>query len=81
VDGEKTVEIDVQGSVIVNDPELLTSAALDGVGIIYTIGEYVAPFVSSGRLVTLLDESSTPRNEGFSLFYPSRRQNPAALRS
>jgi DNA-binding transcriptional LysR family regulator len=80
LEGNKTIEIDVHGSVIVNEPELMTSAALDGIGIIYTIGEYVEPLISSGHLISLLDESVMPQNEGFSLFYPSRRQNPAALK-
>jgi hypothetical protein len=30
--------------------------------------------------VSLLDKSALPVTEGFFMFYPSRRQNPAALR-
>jgi LysR family transcriptional regulator, regulator of peptidoglycan recycling len=80
--GDKTVEFDVAGSVVVvNDPELVISAALEGVGIAYLYEDYVADLVAEGRLVSLLDKSTLPVTDGFFLFYPSRRQNPAALRA
>jgi DNA-binding transcriptional LysR family regulator len=78
----KTVEFDIQGSVVViNDPELVISAALEGVGIAYLYEDYVASLVADGRLVSLLDKSALPVTDGFFLFYPSRRQNSAALRA
>ena len=81
VDG-KTVKFDVSGSVVViNDPELVINAALDGIGVAYLYEEYVAPLVADGRLVSLLDKSALPITDGFFLFYPSRRQNSAALRA
>jgi DNA-binding transcriptional LysR family regulator len=81
VDG-KTVEFNVEGSVVViNDPELVISAALEGVGVAYLYEDYVAHLVAEGRLVSLLDKSVLPVTDGFFLFYPSRRQNPAALRA
>jgi DNA-binding transcriptional LysR family regulator len=80
--GDKTVEFDVKGTVVViNDPELVISAALEGVGVAYLYEEYVASLVADGRLVSLLDKSALPVTDGFFLFYPSRRQNPAALRA
>jgi DNA-binding transcriptional LysR family regulator len=81
VDG-KTIEFAVRGSVVVsNDPELVINAALQGIGIAYLYEEYVASHVADGRLVGLLDKSVLPITDGFFLFYPSRRQNPAALRA
>jgi DNA-binding transcriptional LysR family regulator len=78
----KTVEFDVKGSVVVvNDPELVINAALEGIGVAYFYQEYVASLVASGRLVSLLDKSALPVTDGFFLFYPSRRQNSAALRA
>lgn len=77
----KTIELEVEGSIVVNDPELLVSAALEGVGVIYMIEEYIQPMIADGRLISVLDDSVLPPLEGFSLFYPSRRQNPAALRA
>jgi DNA-binding transcriptional LysR family regulator len=81
VDGE-TVEFDVDGSVVViNDPELVISAVLEGIGVAYLYREYVASLVADGRLVSLLDKSALPVTDGFFLFYPSRRDNSAALRA
>jgi DNA-binding transcriptional LysR family regulator len=78
----KIVEFDVKGSVVViNDPELVISAALEGVGVAYLYEEYVTSLVAEGRLVSLLEKSALPITDGFFLFYPSRRQNPAALRA
>jgi len=78
----KTVEFNVEGSVVVvNDPELVINAALEGIGVAYFYQEYVASLVASGRLVSLLDKSALPVTDGFFLFYPSRRQNSAALRA
>jgi DNA-binding transcriptional LysR family regulator len=77
----KPAEFDVEGSVVVlNDPELVISAALAGIGVAYLYEEYVAAHIANGRLVSLLDKSVLPVTEGFFIFYPSRRQNPAALR-
>jgi DNA-binding transcriptional LysR family regulator len=77
----KTVECEAEGSVIVNDPELVVSAALEGIGVAYMFEEYAAPMIADGRLVSLLEESTLPTANGFFLFYPSRRQNPAALQA
>jgi DNA-binding transcriptional LysR family regulator len=77
----KIVEFDVEGSVIANAPEILIRAALDGVGIFYGGEDYVAPMIAAGRLVTLLEAWMPPPSDGFFLYYPSRRQNPAALQA
>jgi DNA-binding transcriptional LysR family regulator len=78
----KTVEFAVNGSVVViNDPELVIRTALDGVGVAYLYEDYVASLVADGRLVSLLEKSALPITDGFFLFYPSRRQIPAALRA
>ena len=80
VDG-KLAEFEVHGSVTVNEPDLLIRAAIEGIGVIYIIEEYVAPMIADGRLIPLLDDSVLPRMPGFFMFYPSRRQNPAALQA
>jgi LysR family transcriptional regulator, regulator of peptidoglycan recycling len=78
----KTVELEVHGSlIVVNDPDLLLSSVLEGIGVTYTLEEYVQPLIAEGRLVSLLDEFAKPPGDGFFLFYPSRRQNPAALQA
>jgi DNA-binding transcriptional LysR family regulator len=75
----KVLQVDVEGSVIANRSEPLVRAALDGVGVLYTLDGYVAPWISSGRLTPLLEKWMPPPSDGFFLYYPSRRQNPAAL--
>jgi DNA-binding transcriptional LysR family regulator len=82
LDDGKMIEFDVSGSlVVINDPELVINAALQGVGVAYLYEEYVSRMIADGRLVSLLDKSVLPVTEGFFLFYPSRRQNSAALRA
>jgi DNA-binding transcriptional LysR family regulator len=80
VDG-KPVEFDVAGSVVVNDADLMVSAALEGIGVTYIFEEYVAPLVADGRLVSLLDQFLLPAKDGFFLFYPSRPETSAALKA
>jgi DNA-binding transcriptional LysR family regulator len=80
VDG-KEVELKVNGPIITNDADLTISAALESIGVIYAVEEYVASMIKVGRLVRLLDESMLPIEDGFFMFYPSRRQNSAALRA
>jgi len=79
-DGKKT-EIDVGGSLVLNSPELEVRAAAEGLGIVYTYRQFVAPLIGEGRLVSLFEEQLLPEEDGFYLFYPSRKQNPAALRA
>ncbi|MGH7035077.1 MAG: LysR substrate-binding domain-containing protein [Stellaceae bacterium] len=76
----ESLEVPVNGRFITNDVQLTIGAALDGIGVLYTIGDYVAPYIANGRLVPLL-EDWTPVGESLCLYYPSRRQLPAALRA
>ena len=77
----KTVEVEVEGSLILDDPELVVSAALDGIGIAYIDEDYVASIIADARLVRVLEDAVLPITDGFFLYYPSRRQNSAALRA
>jgi len=79
IKGGKVLEVEVEGALVANKPESLIRAARDGVGILYTIHSYVAPWISSGELIPLLEEWIPPPSDRFFLYYPSRRQNPAAL--
>jgi DNA-binding transcriptional LysR family regulator len=75
------LELEVDGSVIVNEPELLVRAALDGIGLLYMVEDYVEPMISAGQLVPVLEEWMPPPSDAFFLYYPSRRQNTAALQA
>ena len=76
----RELEVAVEGPLVVNDMSLLVQAALDGLGIAYTIEEEVRPWLEAGRLVRVLKDWS-PRFPGFYLYYPSGRQVPAPLRA
>jgi DNA-binding transcriptional LysR family regulator len=68
------------GAVTVNDPYLAVRAAVDGLGIAYTVEALAEPFLRTGQLVRVLERCS-PRLEGLFLYYPGHRQVPAALRA
>ncbi|HEY2533235.1 MAG TPA: LysR family transcriptional regulator [Xanthobacteraceae bacterium] len=76
----KSRRISVDGRVMVNNAYLAVRAAVDGLGIAYTIEALAEPFLRTGQLVRVLDEWS-PSLEGLLLYYPGRRQVPAALRA
>ena len=78
-EGER-VEISVEGSLIVNDTELVLSAVLDGVGIAYLPEGCLRAHFAEGRLVPVLQDWSA-RRSGLFLYYPSHRQIPVSLRS
>ena len=76
--GKKSLSIRVDGPLIVDDLELVIRAALDDVGLAYMTEENAAPHLGSGALVRVLEDWCQPY-PGFFLYYPSRRQQPAAL--
>jgi DNA-binding transcriptional LysR family regulator len=76
----KPLDVAVEGSAIVDDPHLALELALQGTGLLYTLEAYAAPYLRDGRLVPVLQDWVTPP-EVFYLYYPSRRQNPAALQA
>ena len=76
----KMRRIAVDGRVMVNDADLATRAAVDGLGIAYTLEALAQPFLRSGQLVRVLEDWS-PSFEGFFVYYPGHRQVPASLRA
>jgi DNA-binding transcriptional LysR family regulator len=76
----KSRKISVDGRVMVNAPDLAVRAAVDGLGIAYTIEALAEPFLRSGQLVRVLEDWS-PSVEGLFLYYPGHRQVPASLRA
>ena len=76
----KSQKISVEGRVMVNEVDLAVRAAVDGLGVAYTITAQAEPFLRSGQLVRVLEDWS-PSFEGLFLYYPGRRQVPAALRA
>ena len=78
--GGRAHHVPVTGPLIVDEIELVIRAALDGVGVAYTLREYVAAPLADGRLVVVLEDWSL-RLSGFFLYYPSGRQISATLRA
>jgi DNA-binding transcriptional LysR family regulator len=78
--GGKSERISGDGRIIVNDTDLAVRAAVDGLGIAYTIETLADPFVRSGQLVRVLEDWS-PSFDGLFLYYPGHRQVPVALRA
>jgi len=77
---DKSQSIAVNGRLTVDNPDLAVRAAVDGLGIAYTLEPLAEPFVRTGQLVRVLQDWS-PAYEGMFLYYPGRRQVPAALRA
>jgi DNA-binding transcriptional LysR family regulator len=75
--GDWVLSIDADERVT---PELAREirAAIDDVGLAFMLEEQVAPHLPSGALVRVLEEWCPPF-AGYFLYYPSRRQQPAAL--
>ncbi len=78
--GGRARRIAVNGRMTVTEPDLAVRAAVDGLGLVYTIAARAEVFLRSGQLVRVLEDWS-PVFEGLFLHYPSRRQVPAALRA
>ena len=76
--GKKSLSVAVHGPLIVDDVETLVRAAIDSVGLAFVSDERVAAQLESGDLIRVLDDWCQPF-PGFFLYYPSRRQQPAAL--
>jgi DNA-binding transcriptional LysR family regulator len=78
--GRKTMEVAVEGPLIVNDSDVALAAALGGVGIAYLFDYQVRASLESGELVRVLAQW-TPPFTGFYLYHPGRRHMPATLRA
>ena len=76
--GKKSLSVAVTGPLIVDDVETLVRAATDGIGLAFVSDERVEPQLESGELIRVLEDWCQPF-PGFFLYYPSRRQQPAAL--
>lgn len=76
-DGE-AVEVDVTGPMVFDDADLMIRASVEGLGLTFSFDEYIAPHMASGALVRVLEDWCPPF-PGYFLYYPSRRQQPAAL--
>jgi DNA-binding transcriptional LysR family regulator len=75
-----SIEVAVEGSLIVSDGDLALRAVLDGIGLARLPATSIEPHIAAGDLVPLL-QNWAPASVGFYLYYSGRRQIPAALRA
>ncbi len=76
--GRKALTVSPQGPVSFDDPDLVIQAVLDGVGIGTAMEGSLAGLIAQRRLVQVLRDWC-PSFPGYFLYYPSRRNQPAAL--
>src|SRR3954452_9261215 len=76
--GDTSLAIAVDGPLILDDLDLVIQVALEGAGLAWIAEDRVADHLASGALVRVLDDWCPPFS-GFFLYYPSGRQQPAAL--
>jgi len=70
-DGE-TVQLDVEGPIILDEANLARAAVMENMGIGYFMEQTVIEDVAAGRLIRILDDW-TPAFPGICLYYPNRR--------
>lgn len=76
--GRRALTVSPQGPATFDDPDLVIQAVLRGIGIGTAMEETLAPLIAKGRLVQVLRDWCPPF-PGYFLYYPSRRNQPAAL--
>jgi len=76
--GKQSLAVAVDGPLVVDDVQLLIRAAIDGIGLTFLMEEHAAPYLANRQLVRVLEDWCEPF-AGYFLYYPSRRQQPAAL--
>ena len=78
VDQGVPAEIDVRGTLTLDNPALIREAACKGLGFAYLAEWHVAEDLAQGRLVQVLADAA-PSVEGLCLYYPGRRHVPPSL--
>ena len=76
-DGE-SVNVDVTRPLLTDNADLMIQAALTGLGLTFSLEDYVAPHIASGALVRVLTDWCQPF-PGYFLYYPTRKQQSRAL--
>jgi DNA-binding transcriptional LysR family regulator len=78
--GRKALTVSPQGPASFDDPDLVIQAVLDGIGIGTAMESSLKGLIAEGRLIQVLRDWC-PSFPGYFLYYPSRRNQPAALAS
>jgi DNA-binding transcriptional LysR family regulator len=76
--GRKAITVNPRGPATFDDPDLVIQAVLKGMGIGTSIEEMLRERIAKGQLAQVLRDWC-PTFPGYFLYYPSRRNQPAAL--
>lgn len=76
--GRKALTVSPQGPASFDDPDLVIQAVLNGVGIGTAMEDTLKDLIAHGHLIQVLRDWC-PVFPGYFLYYPSRRNQPAAL--
>jgi DNA-binding transcriptional LysR family regulator len=76
--GRTGLTVSPQGPASFDDPDLVIQAVLDGVGIGTAMEDSLTELIADGKLIQVLRDWC-PSFPGYFLYYPSRRNQPAAL--
>jgi DNA-binding transcriptional LysR family regulator len=78
--GRKALTVSPQGPASFDDPDLVIQAVLNGIGIGTSMEATLADLIGKGRLIQVLKDWCPPF-PGYFLYYPSRRNQPTALKA
>jgi DNA-binding transcriptional LysR family regulator len=76
-DGQE-LAVAVNGALAVDEVHVLIKAAIEGIGLAFMLEAQAAVYLERGELVRVLEDWCPPFS-GYFLYYPGRRQQPAAL--
>jgi DNA-binding transcriptional LysR family regulator len=76
----KEFQVQVRGSLILNDSLLMLDAAVDGLGIVYSTEDAIRDKIRSGKLEIVLNQFACT-SAGFYLYYPNKSQVLPKLRA
>ena len=76
--GRKALTVSPQGPASFDDPDLVIQTVLQGIGLGTAMEESLSARIAGGSLVQVLRDWC-PTFPGYFLYYPSRRNQPAAL--
>jgi DNA-binding transcriptional LysR family regulator len=76
--GRRALTVNPRGPATFDDPDLVIQAVLNGMGIGTALEETLRDRIANGQLVQVLRDWC-PVFPGYFLYYPSRRNQPAAL--
>lgn len=78
--GKETLDLAVEGPIVISDPRTLALVARDSGGIAYLFSYHVCDMLADGTLVRILADW-TPCFPGFFLYHPAQPQTPPTLKA